>query len=105
MTVVPRLLEKVYDKIVGKGKELTGIKKSLFFWALELGLKFELDLRFKFAKRCLTFRLIRVWRSQLASKLERQSRKHRGKLNYLTSSKWTKPNNSEIHSICGKNFT
>ena len=41
MTVVPRLLEKVYDKIVGKGKELTGIKKSLFFWALELGLKFE----------------------------------------------------------------
>ncbi len=40
MTVVPRLLEKVYDKIVGKGKELTGIKKSLFFWALELGLKF-----------------------------------------------------------------
>ncbi|WP_335964503.1 long-chain fatty acid--CoA ligase [Galbibacter sp. PAP.153] len=41
MTVVPRLLEKVYDKIHAKGAELTGIKKKLFFWALELGHKFE----------------------------------------------------------------
>ncbi|MFN8437696.1 MAG: long-chain fatty acid--CoA ligase [Cytophagales bacterium] len=40
---VPRLLEKVYDKIYAKGAELTGIKKMLFFWALELGLKFELN--------------------------------------------------------------
>lgn len=38
---VPRLLEKVYDKIVAKGSDLSGIKKKLFFWALELGLKFE----------------------------------------------------------------
>ncbi|PSR56014.1 long-chain fatty acid--CoA ligase [Adhaeribacter arboris] len=38
---VPRLLEKVYDKIVAKGRELTGVKKSLFFWALELGLKYD----------------------------------------------------------------
>ncbi|MDA0313834.1 MAG: long-chain fatty acid--CoA ligase [Bacteroidetes bacterium] len=36
---VPRLLEKVYDKIVAKGYELTGLKKKLFFWALELGLR------------------------------------------------------------------
>lgn len=42
-TTVPRLLEKVYDKIVGKGSELTGIKKKLFFWALHLGLKYELN--------------------------------------------------------------
>ncbi|MGB0403839.1 MAG: AMP-dependent synthetase/ligase [Salibacteraceae bacterium] len=40
-TAVPRLLEKVYDKIVNKGAELTGIKRSLFFWALELGEKYE----------------------------------------------------------------
>lgn len=39
---VPRLLEKVYDKIVSKGHELSGIKKSLFFWALNLGLRYEL---------------------------------------------------------------
>lgn len=41
-TAVPRLLEKVYDKIVAKGTELTGIKKGLFFWALGLGQKYEL---------------------------------------------------------------
>ena len=40
---VPRLLEKVYDKIVAKGHEQTGIKKALFFWALDLGLKYELE--------------------------------------------------------------
>ncbi|WP_448520020.1 AMP-dependent synthetase/ligase [Rhodoflexus sp.] len=38
---VPRLLEKVYDKIVSKGLELTGAKRKLFFWALELGLKYD----------------------------------------------------------------
>ncbi len=38
---VPRLLEKVYDKIVAKGSELTGIKKQLFFWALNLGLRYD----------------------------------------------------------------
>ncbi len=41
MTAVPRLLEKVYDKIYAKGTALTGIKKKLFFWAIELGLKYE----------------------------------------------------------------
>lgn len=41
MTAVPRLLEKVYDKIYAKGTELTGLKKKLFFWAVELGLKYE----------------------------------------------------------------
>ncbi len=41
MSAVPRLLEKVYDKIIAKGTDLTGIKKALFFWAVELGLKFE----------------------------------------------------------------
>lgn len=41
MTVVPRLLEKVYDAIIAKGGALTGIKKKLFFWAVEVGLKFE----------------------------------------------------------------
>ncbi|TDO73669.1 long-chain acyl-CoA synthetase [Flavobacterium chryseum] len=41
ITAVPRLLEKVYDKIYAKGSELTGIKKKLFFWAIDLGLKYE----------------------------------------------------------------
>lgn len=38
---VPRLLEKVYDRIVNKGAELTGIKHKLFFWAISLGEKFD----------------------------------------------------------------
>jgi|SRR5690554_113029 len=42
-TAVPRLLEKVYDKITTKGKELTGIKKALFFWAVNLGNRYEVN--------------------------------------------------------------
>ena len=42
-TTVPRLLEKVYEKIMEKGKALTGIKKALFYWSLELGKRFELN--------------------------------------------------------------
>ena len=41
MTAVPRLLEKVYDKIYARGGELTGIKKSLFYWAVNLGLQYN----------------------------------------------------------------
>ncbi|WP_019039231.1 AMP-dependent synthetase/ligase [Psychroflexus tropicus] len=41
MSAVPRLLEKVYDKIIAKGADLTGLKKKLFFWAVELGLQYE----------------------------------------------------------------
>lgn len=41
MSVVPRLLEKVYDKIYAKGADLTGIKKKLFFWALDLGMAYK----------------------------------------------------------------
>lgn len=40
-TVVPRLLEKVYERIMATGLELKGIKRALFFWALELGKKFD----------------------------------------------------------------
>ncbi len=44
-TAVPRLLEKIYDRIVAKGDELTGVKRSLFFWALDLGLRYEVHGR------------------------------------------------------------
>ena len=42
-STVPRLLEKVYEKIMEKGKELTGIKKALFFWAVGIGEQFEIQ--------------------------------------------------------------
>tara|TARA_B100001173_G_scaffold312066_1_gene331504 strand:- start:12 stop:1781 length:1770 start_codon:yes stop_codon:yes gene_type:complete len=41
MTAVPRLLEKVYDKIHAKGNDLKGLKKTLFFWAVKVGLKYD----------------------------------------------------------------
>ncbi|TQD39458.1 AMP-dependent synthetase/ligase [Haloflavibacter putidus] len=41
MSAVPRLLEKVYDKIAAKGSELTGVKKKLFYWAVSLGEEYE----------------------------------------------------------------
>ena len=41
MTAVPRLLEKLYDKIYAKGADLSGIKKKLFYWAVDLGLQYE----------------------------------------------------------------
>jgi long-chain acyl-CoA synthetase len=41
MITVPRLLEKIYDKILQKGKDLTGVKRRLFHWAVDLGLQFE----------------------------------------------------------------
>jgi len=40
-TTVPRLLEKVYEKILAKGLELKGIKRGLFFWALNLGFRYD----------------------------------------------------------------
>ena len=44
-TTVPRLLEKVYEKIVAKGMELHGLKRALFFWALHLTDHWEFDFK------------------------------------------------------------
>lgn len=44
-TAVPRLIEKVFDKIMAKGDDLTGIKRKLFFWAVELAEKYEVEGR------------------------------------------------------------
>jgi long-chain acyl-CoA synthetase len=40
-TTVPRLLEKVFERIMGKGNELTGVKRKLFFWAVDLAEKYD----------------------------------------------------------------
>lgn len=40
-SAVPRLLEKVFDRIMAKGNELTGIKRKLFFWSIRLGEKYD----------------------------------------------------------------
>ena len=41
MTAVPRLYEKIFDGIYAKGNALSGVKKKLFYWAIEIGLKYE----------------------------------------------------------------
>ena len=38
---VPRVIERIYDKIVSKGEDLNGIKKIIFFWAMRLGEKYS----------------------------------------------------------------
>jgi len=43
IAIVPRLLERIFDKIISKGKELKGLKKNIFFWAVNLGLRYELN--------------------------------------------------------------
>lgn len=72
-SVVPRLLEKVYDKIYQKGTELTGLKRKIFFWALELGLKYEpynangwwYALQLKIARKLI----FRKWQEALGGEL------------------------------------
>jgi long-chain acyl-CoA synthetase len=74
MTGVPRLIEKVYEKIIAKGSDLTGIKKKLFFWAVEVGLKYEpygangfwYELQLKLARKLIFSK----WKAGLGGKLD-----------------------------------
>lgn len=74
MTGVPRLIEKVYDKIIAKGSELTGIKKKLFFWAIAIGLKYEpygangfwYELQLKIARKLIFSK----WKAGLGGRLD-----------------------------------
>lgn len=43
LTTVPRLLEKVYDKILDKGSKLKGVKKAIFNWAVSLGSRYDIE--------------------------------------------------------------
>ena len=38
---VPRILEKVYDNVIARGRSLKGMKKRIFYWAVKLGLKYR----------------------------------------------------------------
>jgi len=73
-TTVPRLLEKVYDRIMDKGNELTGLKKKLFFWAHGLAERFEINKSqspFYRAQLKLANRLIfSKWREALGNNIQ-----------------------------------
>lgn len=72
-TTVPRLLEKVYDRIVAKGAELKGIKKQLFFWALNLGLHYELNgvngFWYEFQLKIANKLIFKKWREALGGNI------------------------------------
>ena len=73
-TTVPRLLEKVYERIIGRGHELTGLKKKLFFWAVDVGSKYEAGTNHGFAyntQLALANKLIfSKWREGLGGKIK-----------------------------------
>ena len=70
---VPRLLERIYDRIIGKGKDLPPLKKQIFFWAVNLGLKFNphsntalYNLKLKIADKLVFSK----WRDGLGQRLQ-----------------------------------
>ncbi len=73
-TTVPRLLEKVYEKIMAKGSELKGIKRSLFFWAVALAKKYDnnnppgglYSLKLKIARKLI----FKKWQEALGGNIE-----------------------------------
>lgn len=71
-STVPRLLEKVYDKIVEKGKTLTGIKKAIFFWSLALAEQYEVQNSWWYNKRLNIARklVFKKWQEALGGKIE-----------------------------------
>ena len=74
MPTVPRLLEKVYDKIVAKGSDLTGVKKGLFFWALNIGLRHELDGKngwwYEFQLKIANKLIFKKWREAVGGNIK-----------------------------------
>ena len=74
MSCVPRLIEKVYNSIYSKGLELTGIKRKLFFWAVNLGLRYKpygangfwYELQLKIARKLIFSK----WRQGLGGNLD-----------------------------------
>lgn len=68
-TTVPRLLEKVYEKIVNKGLALTGLKKKLFFWALEMADQYEYDQKPGFLFKIADKLVFSKWREALGGRV------------------------------------
>lgn len=73
-TTVPRLLEKVYERILTKGLELSGIKKKLFFWSMALGERFEINKDmgtwYRFQLRIANKLVFSKWRAALGGKVQ-----------------------------------
>ena len=74
LSTVPRLLEKVYDRIISSGHKLKGIKKIIFFWAVNVGMHYELNggrgpyyaIKLKIARKLVFSK----WQEALGGKLK-----------------------------------
>jgi len=74
LSTVPRLLEKVYERIINSGRKLTGAKKMIFFWAVNVGMHYELNgakgpyfsLKLKIARKLVFSK----WQEALGGKLK-----------------------------------
>jgi len=73
-TTVPRLLEKVYERILAKGLELKGVKRGLFFWALNLGFRYDNIKQgswwYRFQLRIANKLIFSKWREALGNKVK-----------------------------------
>lgn len=71
---VPRVLEKTYDKIVAAGRDLSPVPKNIFFWALNLGKRYDLHKKGNIFYRIQLYfadlLIYRKWRSALGNRLE-----------------------------------
>ncbi|MCF8331873.1 MAG: long-chain fatty acid--CoA ligase [Bacteroidales bacterium] len=70
MTSVPRLLEKIYDRIISKGRKLKGLQKGIFFWAVSLGLNYNhnRNIVYKLQLKLANALVFKKWREALGGK-------------------------------------
>jgi len=71
-TAVPRLIEKVFEKIMAKGEELTGLKRNLFFWAVKLAEEYEISgksIWYNFKLSIARLLIFSKWKEALGGKV------------------------------------
>jgi long-chain acyl-CoA synthetase len=71
---VPRVIEKLYDKIILKGKELKPLKRSIFFWAVNVGLRYELNnsngVIYELKRKLANKLIFSKWREALGGRIK-----------------------------------
>lgn len=71
--IVPRILEVMYDKIIAKGKALKGIKKQIFFWAVNLGHRYKQNREngwwYEFQLKIVNKLVFSKWREGLGGRI------------------------------------
>ena len=74
MTAVPRLIEKIFDKIEGKAEEFKGVKKSLYKWSISIADRFDIEKQnrifYNIKLMIARFLVFSKWKNALGGKLE-----------------------------------